>query len=34
MLKKNGLLQMLGDIGWRVEQLPDVTEVTRVIWAP
>ena len=28
MLKKNGLLQMLGDIGWRVEQLPDITEVT------
>ena len=28
MLKKNGLLQMLGDIGWRVEQLPDITEVS------
>ena len=27
MLKRNGLLQMLGDIGWRVEQLPDITEV-------
>jgi arginase len=28
LLKKNGLLQLLGDCGWRVDQMPDVLEVT------
>ena len=28
LLKKNGLLQMLGNIGWRVEDLGEILEVT------
>ena len=30
VLKENGLLQLLGDCGWRVEQLPDIVAAGNV----